>query len=112
MTIALPARSKRHFAGFDMSAPVLYGFAAVLCILVVLPLSWLFIYSLTDQNGAPTFANFVRLFSESAFLEPLISTVIIATSSATVCCVVAAPMGWLVARSLHLLSSAPSPGRF
>jgi iron(III) transport system permease protein len=99
MTIALPARSKRHFAGFDMSAPVLYGFAVVLCILVILPLSWLFIYSLTDQNGAPTFANFVRLFSESEFLEPLISTVIIATSSATVCCVVAAPMGWLVART-------------
>jgi iron(III) transport system permease protein len=89
----------RRFAGIDISAPVLYAFAALLCVLIVLPLSWLFIYSLTDQNGLPTLANFVRLFSESAFLEPLISTFIIATFSAAICCAVAAPMGWLVART-------------
>jgi len=93
------ASTSRRFAGVDVSAPVLYAFATLLCVLIVLPLSWLFIYSLTDQNGLPTLANFVRLFSESAFLGPLISTFIIATFSAAICCAVAAPMGWLVART-------------
>ena len=101
MTISIPATpapTPRKF-GTDISTPVLYGFAAVLCVLIVLPLSWLFLYSLTDAKGQVTLANFYRLFSESAFLEPLITTFIIATSSAFICCAVAAPMGWLVART-------------
>jgi iron(III) transport system permease protein len=99
MTIALPAMPARRAFGIDISKPVLYGFAAVLCVLIVLPLSWLFLYSLTDAKGHVTLANFYRLFSESAFLEPLITTFVIATSSAIICCAVAAPMGWLVART-------------
>ena len=62
-------------------------------------MSWLFVYSLTDAKGALTLANFYRLFTESVFLDPLITTFIIATSSALICCAVAAPMGWLVART-------------
>src|SRR5471030_369124 len=99
MTIVLPAMPARRPAGIDVSKPVLYGFAAILCVLIVLPLSWLFLYSLTDAKGHVTLANFYRLFSESAFLDPLITTFIIATSSAIICCAVAAPMGWLVART-------------
>jgi iron(III) transport system permease protein len=98
MTIALPARGERRLR-FDLTKPVLYGFAAVLLLLIVLPLSWLFIYSLTDQKGALTLANFYRLFSESSFYDPLVTTFILATSSALICCAVAAPMGWLVART-------------
>jgi len=85
--------------GIDVSKPVLYGFAVILCVLIVLPLSWLFLYSFTDAKGHVTLANFYRLFTESTFLDPLISTFIIATSSAVICCAVAAPMGWLVART-------------
>jgi iron(III) transport system permease protein len=99
MTIAVPAQTAPRKFGTDFTKPVLYGFAAVLCVLIVLPLSWLFLYSLTDAKGALTLANFYRLFSESAFLDPLITTFIIATSSAIICCAVAAPMGWLVART-------------
>src|SRR3974377_1516287 len=98
MTIALPARRERRFR-FDMTKPVLYGFAAILCVLIVLPLSWLFIYSLTDQKGALTLANFYRLFTEPSFYDPLATTFILATTSALICCAVAAPMGWLVART-------------
>src|SRR5690242_297519 len=98
MTIALPARRERRIR-FDATKPVLYGFAAILCVLIALPLSWLFIYSLTDQKGALTLANFYRLFTESSFYDPLVTTFILATSSAAICCAVAAPMGWLVART-------------
>src|SRR5690349_20260224 len=89
----------RRIGGIDISAPVLYAFAALLCVLIVLPLSWLVIFSITDPKGGLTLANFARLFSESAFLEPLTATFIIAVSSAAICCAVAAPMGWLVART-------------
>jgi len=99
MTIAIPTPQAPRKYGIDFTKPVLYGFAAVLCVLIVLPLSWLVLYSLTDSKGALTLANFIRLFSESAFLDPLITTFIIATSSACICCAVAAPMGWLVART-------------
>jgi len=99
MTIALPAAPAPRKFGIDVSKPVLYGVAAVLVVLIVLPLSWLFLYSLTDGKGSLTLVNFYRLFTESAFREPLIATFIIATSSAFVCCAVAAPMGWLVART-------------
>ena len=37
--------------------------------------------------------------SDAAYLDPLLTTFILATLSALICCVVAAPMGWLVART-------------
>src|SRR6202043_2045827 len=43
--------------------------------------------------------NFEQLVIDPIFLDPLLTTVILATSSAVICCVVAAPMGWLVART-------------
>ena len=64
VTIAIPAISAPRKFGTDVSKPVLYGFAVVLCVLIVLPLSWLFLYSLTDAKGPLTLANFYRLFSE------------------------------------------------
>src|SRR3569832_2430976 len=99
MTVAVPASSAPRRFGFDLTKPVLYLFAAVLCVLIVLPLSWLFVYSLTDKTGALTLANFYRLFTESSFYDPLATTFIISVSSAAICCVVAAPMAWLVART-------------
>jgi iron(III) transport system permease protein len=99
VTIALSQQPEPRPAGIDWSRPVLYAFAALLCVLIILPLSWLFIFSFSDRAGGITLDNFYRLFTDPAFLDPLITTFIISTTSAIVCCVVAAPMGWLVARS-------------
>src|SRR6202142_2852300 len=101
MTIAIPATpapAPRKF-GIDLSKPVLLVFAAVLCVLIVMPLSWLVYYAFTDKNGAFTVGNFDRLVSDAAYLDPLLTTFALATLSALICCVVAAPMGWLVART-------------
>src|SRR5882757_4695495 len=65
----------------------------------VLPLSWLAVYSVTDKARHLTLQNFVTLFTDPDFLDPLLTTAIIATTSATICCLVAAPMGWLVSRT-------------
>ena len=101
MTIAVPATqaSKPRKFGVDLTVPVLLLFAAVLCVLIVMPLSWLVYYAFTDKAGAFTVANFQRLVSDAAYLDPLLTTFALATLSALICCAVAAPMGWLVART-------------
>jgi len=98
-TLATAAPIERRRFGFDLSKPVLLLFAAILCVLIVLPLSWLIYYAFTDKTGAFTIANFHRLVADAAYLDPLLTTFELATFSAIICCAVAAPMGWLVART-------------
>jgi iron(III) transport system permease protein len=99
LALAIPAPAPRLPFRFDLSWPILIGFSAALCMLILLPLSWLVYYSLHDRAGAFTLANFAQLVTDPSFLDPLMTTVILATSSAVICCLVAAPMGWLVART-------------
>src|SRR5215211_3663055 len=83
----------------DLTKPVLWLFAACLIALIVLPLSWLAVYAFTDRTRHATLQNFVKLFTDPDFLDPLMTTAIIATTSAIICCIVAAPIGWLVSRT-------------
>src|SRR5262245_36085048 len=99
MTIALPAETVRPVRRFDLSWPVLILFAALLCVLIILPMTWLVYFSFVDRAGDFTLENFGRLVTDPTFVDPLITTVIIAVSSSVICCAFAAPMGWLVARS-------------
>src|SRR2546423_7896832 len=82
----------------DWTRPVLWLFAACLVVLIVLPMSWLAGFSFTDKARHPTLQNFVTLFTDPHFLDPLLTTAIIAITSATICCVGAAPISWLVSR--------------
>ena len=99
MTIALPAEGTRSTHRFDLSWPVLILFAALLCVLIILPMTWLVYFSFVDRAGRFTLENFGTLFSDPAFVDPLITTLILAVSSSVICCAFAAPMGWLVART-------------
>src|SRR6202162_3047679 len=67
--------------------------------LILLPLSWLLYFSVHDRGGALSLGNYVELVTDPTFLDPLLTTLTIAVSSAAICCLVAAPMGWLVART-------------
>jgi iron(III) transport system permease protein len=100
MAIALPHPIEaRRRLRIDLSRPILIAVAGLLCVLILLPLSWLVIYSFTDRAGAFTLGNFRTLARDPAFVQPLMTTLIVATSSSALCCLVAAPMGWLVART-------------
>jgi len=99
VSIVLPRPAIRLPLGNDSSRALLLAFAAILCVLVVLPLAWIACYSVTDRTGALTLDNFRRLATDPVFVDPLITTLIVAISTALVCCAVAAPMGWLVART-------------
>jgi iron(III) transport system permease protein len=99
LTLAVPVSPERSTLRFDLTLPILLAFSVALCLLTLMPLSWLAYYSLHDRAGGFTFANFVQLVSDPTFLDPLVTTLILAVSSATICCLIAAPMGWLVART-------------
>jgi iron(III) transport system permease protein len=89
--------SVRH--GFDHTKLVLYTFAAVLVLLIVLPMSWLVYYSFVTKDGTFTLGNFTTLINDPTLLDPLITTFTLSTSVSLICCAVASPMGWLVART-------------
>ena len=84
---------------FDLSYPVMVGVVVLLAAMIVLPVGWLVIYAFADKQGNPTLGNFVTLFTDPTFLEPLITTLILSFSVSAICCLVAAPLGWLAART-------------
>jgi iron(III) transport system permease protein len=97
---ALPAPATRpRTARVDLSGAVIALFAAGLCLLIVLPIAWLVVFAFTDQARNATLGNFHTLFTDPAFVEPLLTTLTIATSVSFACCLVAAPLGWIVART-------------
>src|SRR5882757_5705552 len=83
----------------DLSRPVLIAVTLLLAVMIVLPMGWLVAYSLSDKDGHATLGNFVALFTDPSFVDPLITTLIIAFSVSAICCLIAAPLGWLVART-------------
>ncbi|WGR94886.1 iron ABC transporter permease [Bradyrhizobium sp. ISRA443] len=95
MTTSSPVPKPRT----DWTRPVLWLFAAVLMLLILLPLSWLVAFAFTDKDRHLTLQNFATLFSNPDFLDPLLTTAIIAVTSALICCIVAAPISWLVSRT-------------
>jgi iron(III) transport system permease protein len=103
--MAIPARVVQWRAlKIDVSMPMLASVAALLCVLIALPVSWLVYYSVTAHDPATnvrnlTLAHFHTLFTDPDFVDPLITTISLAVSSAALSCGVAAPIGWLVART-------------
>jgi iron(III) transport system permease protein len=91
----LPSARRR----LDLSGAVMALFAAILALLIILPLAWLVVFAFSDRARNPTLGNFQLLFTDKAFLDPLLTTFTIALSVSLICCAVAAPMGWLVART-------------
>src|SRR5688572_9719999 len=63
----------------DLTRPILWLFAAFMIVLIVLPMSWLMLYAFSDKARHPMLQNFVTLFTDPAFLDPLLTTAIIAT---------------------------------
>src|SRR6476646_8147197 len=73
--------------------------AALLAIMIVLPMGWLVVYAFATKDGQATLGNFVTLFTDPSFVDPLIATLVLSVSVSGICCLVAAPLGWLVART-------------
>ncbi len=89
----------RARGGPDLSRVLLFLVSALLVALIVLPMAWLVVFGFTTPDRVPTLANFSTIFGDDDYHKPLVATLSIALSVGLICCAVAAPMGWLVARS-------------
>ncbi len=49
-SLVVTESAARAPARFDASRLVLYAFSALLCVLVILPMTWLVIYAFTDRT--------------------------------------------------------------
>jgi iron(III) transport system permease protein len=83
----------------DLSRPVFILLAAVLAVLVILPLFWLLYYSFLDDTGKATLANFASLVTDRAMRRSFLIAVVMAAGVGILSCAVATPMAWLVSRT-------------
>ncbi len=98
-TAPLAAPVRRLPAWLDPSLILLAAVGLFLAFLVLLPFGWLAVFSLTNEDGVFSFENFIELTDPSLFLGPFITTLGISFGVATLACVVAVPLAWLVART-------------
>ena len=101
MTVAVPASetlAKPQFR-IDLVRPAFYALAAILAVLVVLPLAWLLYYALVDKNGALTAANFVTLVTDATLRRPFLLAIGMALSVGVLSCIFATPLAWLASRT-------------
>ena len=98
VSVPLPMQARR-IAPFDWSRPVFVLLAAVLGLLVILPLFWLTYYSLVDSAGRFTLANFAALVNDRTLRRPFLLAIGMAVGVGILSCLSATPLAWLVARS-------------
>lgn len=101
MTVAVEASeslAKPPFR-FDLVRPAFYALAAILAVLVVLPLAWLLYYAVVDKQGQLTLANFATLVTEPTLRKPFVLAIGMALAVGVLSCVVATPLAWLVSRT-------------
>jgi iron(III) transport system permease protein len=105
MTVAVDstqAIAKPQFR-IDLLKPVFWALAAVLAVLVVLPLAWLAYYALVDKNGQLTLAN-SRRWGDATLRRPFLIAIGMALSVGALSC--AMPRRWPA-----LVSRTDLPGR-
>lgn len=99
MTVAIAAPVPKPAFSIDLFRPVFVVLVLVLAVLVVLPLSWLLYYSLVDQNGAFTLANFAALVNDATLRRPFLLAIAMALGVGALSCAIATPLAWLVSRT-------------
>lgn len=99
MTVAITAPVAKPPLRIDLFLPAFVVLAAVLAVLVVLPLGWLVYYSLVDKEGAFTLANFAALATEATMRRPFVLAIGMALGVGALSCAIATPLAWLVSRT-------------
>lgn len=85
----------------DFFRPTYFVLVAVLGFLILMPLLWLLYYSLRHNSGAAgfTLGNFVTLVTDTGLMQPFLLSIEMSAGVGVLCCVVATPLAWLVART-------------
>ncbi|HWJ94262.1 MAG TPA: iron ABC transporter permease, partial [Telluria sp.] len=99
MDDAIAAPLPRTALRIDLFRPSFVLLAAVLLVLVALPIGWLLFYALTDKAGAFSLGNLTALAGDATLRKPFVLAVAMALAVGALSCVMAAPLAWLVART-------------
>jgi iron(III) transport system permease protein len=83
----------------DYTAPFSIAMVLLLAVLVLLPMFWLLLTSLRDEAKHFTLEHYRHLFTDPAFVKPLVTTLWTSAAVGLLCLAAAAPMAWLVART-------------
>jgi iron(III) transport system permease protein len=95
-----PGTRALPFGKPDVGGLVFVLAVAALVLMVLLPLGWLLFTSLQDPlTGRLGFANYVRAFTRSIYLMPIVNSLILASSVAAIAVAIGTPLAWLVART-------------
>ncbi|WP_061935702.1 iron ABC transporter permease [Aureimonas sp. AU22] len=92
---------ERRRKGFDWSWPTFGFLAALLGVLVILPLFWLVWYSFRTSGRRATFTldNYTQLVTDPTMLRSYAIAIGMALAVGILACLIATPMAWLVART-------------
>ncbi len=97
-TIAPRLEARRGW--FDLSHAAWLAAAAVLVVVVTVPLFWIFVSSVhADQDNRLTLANFVEAFSQSIYLQPIRNSLVLATLVAVVASAIGTVVAWAISRT-------------
>jgi len=88
-----------HARSLDPTTPLSLAFVLLLATLVLLPMFWLVVTSFRDDAGRFTLDQYRQFFTDASFLKPLFTTLWTSATVGVLCVAIAAPMGWLVART-------------
>jgi iron(III) transport system permease protein len=95
-----PGARALPFGRLDAGALVFFIALAAVIVMVILPLAWLFYTSLQDTTtGKLGFGNYVEAFTRWIYISPILNSLILATSVATLAALIGTPLAWLVART-------------
>lgn len=78
--------------------PTAFALAALL-LTVVLPIIWLFYYSVRGSDGAVTLSNYFDAFTNPLYLEPIWNSIRLGLTVMVLCVLIGVPMAWLVSRT-------------
>jgi iron(III) transport system permease protein len=99
-TAAAPPRRAERAGSFDPGPVFFIGAVVVLAILVIVPIGWLLWISVQKPDtGGVTFGNYVEAFTTSIYLRPIVNSLILAVSVATIAALIGTPLAWLIART-------------
>lgn len=97
--LATDLRLKARKSSLDWSKPVFTFLVVLLAALVILPLSWLLYYAVTNDNGQLSMGNFAAMLSDPTLRRPFIIAIGMALSVGALSCLFATPLAWFVART-------------
>ena len=79
---------------------VVVAVATILALLVLQPVGWIEMNGWRDDlSGAWSSINYVRIFTTPTYIEPMINSLLLATSTAAIATLLGVPLAWLVART-------------